>query len=97
MALAGFETATFGSSGKHTNHYTTKATFQYSSILTYHRPVICATDLIKLPLFVATSVSKLSVIFLTRHMAGLRVIAVIHFILQADEFRQTVIYCLLIQ
>jgi hypothetical protein len=24
--LAGFEPATFGSSGKHTNHYTTKAT-----------------------------------------------------------------------
>jgi hypothetical protein len=26
IALAGFEPATFGSSGKHTNHYTTKAT-----------------------------------------------------------------------
>jgi hypothetical protein len=26
IALAGFESATFGSSGKHTNHYTTKAT-----------------------------------------------------------------------
>jgi hypothetical protein len=25
IALAGFEPATFGSSGKHTNHYTTKA------------------------------------------------------------------------
>jgi hypothetical protein len=26
IALAGFEPATFGSSGKHTNHYTSKAT-----------------------------------------------------------------------
>jgi hypothetical protein len=26
VALAGFDPATFGSSGKHTNHYTTKAT-----------------------------------------------------------------------
>jgi hypothetical protein len=26
MALAGFKPATFGSSGKHTNHYTTEAT-----------------------------------------------------------------------
>jgi hypothetical protein len=26
IALAGFEHATFWSSGKHTNHYTTKAT-----------------------------------------------------------------------
>jgi hypothetical protein len=26
MVLAGFEPATFGSSGKHTNHYTPKAT-----------------------------------------------------------------------
>jgi hypothetical protein len=26
IALAGFEPATFVSSGKHTNHYTTKAT-----------------------------------------------------------------------
>jgi hypothetical protein len=26
IVLAGFEHATFGSSGKHTNHYTTKAT-----------------------------------------------------------------------
>jgi hypothetical protein len=26
IVLAGFEPATFGSSGKHTNHYTTKAT-----------------------------------------------------------------------
>jgi hypothetical protein len=26
IALAGFESANFGSSGKHTNHYTTKAT-----------------------------------------------------------------------
>jgi hypothetical protein len=26
IALAGFEPATFGSSGKHTNHYTTKET-----------------------------------------------------------------------
>jgi hypothetical protein len=25
--LAGFEPATFGSSGKHTNHYTTKPTY----------------------------------------------------------------------
>jgi hypothetical protein len=28
IALAGFEPATFGSSGKHTNHYTTEATLQ---------------------------------------------------------------------
>jgi hypothetical protein len=28
VALAGFEPATFGSSGKHTNYYTTKATVQ---------------------------------------------------------------------
>jgi hypothetical protein len=27
IALAGFEPATFGSSGKHTNHYTIKATY----------------------------------------------------------------------
>jgi hypothetical protein len=27
IALAGFEPAIFGSSGKHTNHYTAKATF----------------------------------------------------------------------
>jgi hypothetical protein len=26
MALAGFDPVTFGSSGKHTNHYTTEAT-----------------------------------------------------------------------
>jgi hypothetical protein len=26
IALAGFEQTTFGSSGKHTNHYTTEAT-----------------------------------------------------------------------
>jgi hypothetical protein len=26
IALAGFDTGTFGSSGKHTNHYTTEAT-----------------------------------------------------------------------
>jgi hypothetical protein len=33
IALAGFEPATFGSSGKHTNHYTTEATMvhPYSS------------------------------------------------------------------
>jgi hypothetical protein len=28
IALAGFEPTTFGSSGKHTNHYTTKVTLQ---------------------------------------------------------------------
>jgi hypothetical protein len=28
MALAGFEPAKFASSGKHTNHYTTNATWQ---------------------------------------------------------------------
>jgi hypothetical protein len=27
IALAGFEPVTFGPSGQHTNHYTTKATF----------------------------------------------------------------------
>jgi hypothetical protein len=28
IVLAGFNLATFGSSGKHTNHYTTKATYK---------------------------------------------------------------------
>jgi hypothetical protein len=28
IGLAGFNLATFGSSGKHTNHYTTKATYK---------------------------------------------------------------------
>jgi hypothetical protein len=37
IALAGFEPATFGSSGKHSNHYTTKAT--YASLHIYRRPL----------------------------------------------------------
>jgi hypothetical protein len=40
IALAGFETATFGSSGKHTNHYTTKATYK-----TIIRPItLCGNE-----------------------------------------------------
>jgi hypothetical protein len=34
IALAGFEPATFGSSGKHTNHYTTKVTWSRGSDIT---------------------------------------------------------------
>jgi hypothetical protein len=33
IALAGFESATFGSSGKYTIHYTTKATIDWKIIL----------------------------------------------------------------
>jgi hypothetical protein len=32
IALGGFEPANFGSNGKHTNHYTTEATKEISTI-----------------------------------------------------------------
>jgi hypothetical protein len=35
IALAGFERATLGSSGQHTNHYTTKATYRYFRNIKY--------------------------------------------------------------
>jgi hypothetical protein len=45
IASAGFEPATVGSSGKHTNHYTTKAT-HYTRYSTFkvNLAAVCAAD-----------------------------------------------------
>jgi hypothetical protein len=39
IALAGFEPANFGSSGKHTNHYTTKATLRVGGGYKWYKSV----------------------------------------------------------
>jgi hypothetical protein len=54
-ALAGLETATFGSSGKHTNHYTTKATKTYFPV-----PGIEPESSHSTPIFISVTTKDLS-------------------------------------
>jgi hypothetical protein len=55
--LTGFEPATFGFNGKHTNHYTTKATkFRMSTLLNHYSLVGCRALMMEAVLTSETSV-----------------------------------------